>query len=202
MRSPVFVAGAAALLALCQPISGYAEKAMDLALRNCALCHGPKGDSPSSAFPKLAGQQAAYIDAQLKAFRSQARDDPGAQAYMWAMASRLDDATIADLAAYYAAQKAMVGTPADRALVAEGKKIYEQGIPEEKIMACFSCHGPDAKGNDTIPRLAGQHAPYMVKQLVYLKSQLRGNAPIMHAAIGEDMTLHQMEAVAAYVGAK
>jgi cytochrome c553 len=202
MKSAVFAAAVAALLALGQPISGHAENSVDLAVRNCALCHGPKGDSPSSAFPKLAGQQAAYIDAQLKAFRSQTRGDPGAQAYMWAMASRLDDAAIAGLAAYYAAQKAMVGTPADPALMAEGKKIYEQGIPEEKIIACFSCHGPDAKGQDTIPRLAGQHAPYLVKQLAYLKSQLRGNAPIMHAAIGEDMTLHQMEAVAGYVGAK
>src|ERR1700674_5871499 len=185
MKSPI-LAVAAVLLALGQPVPGHAENPADVAARNCALCHGLKGDSPSSAFPKLAGQHAAYIDAQLKAFRSQARGDPGAQAYMWGMASHLDDETIAKLATYYAAQKPMVGTRGDPALVAEGKRIYEQGIPEEKVSACIACHGLDAKGQDTIPRLAGQHAPYMVKQLAYLKSQLRGNAPIMHAAIGED----------------
>jgi cytochrome c553 len=86
--------------------------------------------------------------------------------------------------------------------MAEGKKIYEQGIPEEKVTACAGCHGPDAKGQEAIPRLAGQHAPYVVKQLAYFKSLLRANAPIMHAAIGEEMTLRQMEAVAAYVGSK
>jgi cytochrome c553 len=96
----------------------------------------------------------------------------------------------------------MVGMSADATLTAEGKTIYEQGVPEAKISACVACHGPDAKGQDTIPRLAGQHAAYLVKQLAYFKSQLRGNAPIMHAAIGEEMTLHQMEAVAAYVASK
>ena len=202
MKSALYVAGAAAVLALGQPPAGRAANTVEQTAQTCALCHGPNGESTSSAFPKLAGQQAAYIDAQLKAFRSQARGDPGAQAYMWAMASRLDDAAIAGLATYYAARKPMVGTPADPALVAEGKRIYEQGISEEKISACVACHGHDAKGADTIPRLAGQHAPYLVKQLAYFKSQLRGNAPIMHAAIGEEMTLHQMEAVAAYVGSK
>ena len=202
MKSALYVAGAAAVLALGQPLAGRAANTVEQTAHTCALCHGANGESTSSAFPKLAGQQAAYIDAQLKGFRSQARGDPAAQAYMWAMASRLDDATIAGLAAYYAARKPMTGTPADPALIAEGKKIYEQGISEEKISACVACHGPDAKGADTIPRLAGQHAPYLVKQLAYFKSQLRGNAPIMHAAIGEEMTLHQMEAVAAYVGSK
>lgn len=200
---PALFAVVAAVFALGFPVLGKAEnKTAELATRTCGLCHGPKGDSPSSAFPKLAGQQAAYIDAQLKAFRSQTRGDPGAQAYMWAMASRLEDQTIADLAAYYAAQKPMAGTPGDPTLMAEGKRIYEQGVPEQKLTACVTCHGPDAKGQETIPRLAGQHAPYLVKQLAYFKSLLRANAPIMHSAIGEDMTLRQMEAVAAYVASK
>ena len=72
----------------------------------------------------------------------------------------------------------------------------------QKVLACGSCHGPAAEGKDAIPRLAGQHAPYLVKQLVYFKSLLRANAPIMHAAVGENMTLRQMEAVAAYVASK
>ena len=202
MKLAVFAA-VSAVFALGFPIPGNAqEKAAEIATRTCGLCHGPKGDSTSSAFPKLAGQHAAYLDAQLKAFRSQARGDPGAQAYMWAMASRLDDQIIADLAAYYAAQKPMAGTPGDPVLMEEGKTIYEHGIPEEKVTACVSCHGPDARGRDTIPRLAGQHPAYLVKQLAYFQSLLRANAPIMHSAIGEQMTLRQREAVAAYAGSK
>ena len=188
-------------IAFCTPGSA-ADKTAELASRTCGLCHGVKGDSTSSAFPRLAGQQPAYVEAQLKAFRAQTRGDPAAQAYMWAMASRLDDQTIADLAGFYAAQKPAAGVSGDATLMTEGKSIYENGIAEQKVLACGSCHGPAAEGKDAIPRLAGQHAPYLVKQLVYFKSLLRANAPIMHAAVGENMTLRQMEAVAAYVASK
>ena len=202
MKSPLLTVAAAIIgVAFCMP-SGAADKTAELATRTCGLCHGAKGDSASSAFPRLAGQHAAYIDAQLKAFRAQTRGDPAAQAYMWAMASRLDDQTITDLASFYAGQKPVSGVPGDPTLMTEGKNIYENGIAEEKVLACVSCHGPVAEGKDNIPRLAGQHAPYLVKQLVYFKSLLRANAPIMHAAVGESMTLRQMEAVAAYVASK
>ena len=49
----------------------------------CATCHGPRGNSTSPAFPRLAGQQAPYIEAQLVSFRGRTRGDPAAQAYMW-----------------------------------------------------------------------------------------------------------------------
>jgi cytochrome c553 len=188
-------------MALCAP-GIAADKTPDYAARTCGPCHGPKGDSTSSAFPRLAGQQAAYIDSQLKAFRAQTRGDPAAQAYMWAMASRLDDQTIGELSAFYAAQKPIAGAPGDSSLMAQGKRIYDNGVAEQKVLACISCHGPGAEGKDNIPRLAGQHAPYLVKQLLYFQSLLRGNAPVMHVAVGEKMTMHQMEAVAAYAVSK
>ena len=59
----------------------------------CQNCHGPRGNSTSATFPRLNGQQADYIAAQLKNFRSHSRTDPHAVAYMWGMASQLDDAT-------------------------------------------------------------------------------------------------------------
>ena len=46
-----------------------------------------------------------------------------------------------------------------------GKTIYEMGIPEANVAACSACHGPEAKGQEEIPRLAGQLFPYTVKQL-------------------------------------
>ncbi len=60
----------------------------------CSSCHGPKGRSISSTFPRLAGQQKDYIEAQLKAFRDHTRADPHAKTYMWGMAARLSDPTI------------------------------------------------------------------------------------------------------------
>jgi cytochrome c553 len=202
MRTISIALGAVIALSAAQPVAQAADKVADFAERTCGLCHGAAGDSNSPAFPRLAGQNAEYIDAQLKAFRAQARGDPAAQAYMWAMASRLDDQQIDELAKFYAGRKPVHGAPGDAALMREGKAIYENGIAEQKVLPCASCHGPAAEGKESIPRLAGQHVPYLVKQLAYFKSLLRANAPIMHTAVGENMTLRQMEAVATYAASK
>jgi cytochrome c553 len=169
----------------------------------CASCHGPRGDSISPAFPKLAGQRMEYLEGQLKAFRDRTRADPMAQAYMWGMTSQLDDGTIKKLAAYYANQKPAPGKAGTPKLVQVGKAIYEQGIPGAKVQACVTCHGKNAEGNAVFPRLAGQHAEYLVKQLVLFKSSLREGAssPLMHA-ISTGMSFEQMEAVGAYLASR
>jgi len=174
-----------------------------VAVEVCASCHGPKGDSVSPAFPRLAGQKPEYVAAQLKAFRDRTRGDPMAQAFMWGMASQLSDDTIAGLAAYYAAQKPLKATAADTKLVREGQIIFAQGIPAANVAPCQTCHGQQAEGNAAIPRLAGQHAEYMVKQLVLFKSELRAgaSAPIMHG-VSNGMTFDQMEAAAAYAASR
>ena len=177
------------------------QEIKQLTTQVCAACHGPRGISTSPAFPNLAGQKAVYIEAQLRGFKDHSRGDPGAMAFMWGMSSQLGDETIKRLAVHYAALSPARGTPADKSLVAKGKQIYDEGIAEGGIPACAVCHGPSADGNEGVPRLAGQHAPYLVKQLAYFKSLQRGNAPVMHA-VGEKMTLEQMEAVAAYAASK
>ncbi|MBV9190446.1 MAG: cytochrome c, partial [Betaproteobacteria bacterium] len=116
-----------------------------LASEVCSSCHGPRGESVSSAFPRLAGQQAQYLDVQLKAFRDRTRADPMAQAYMWGMASQLDDAAIASLAAYYSSQKPVRGTTANSKLAQQGKAIYEAGIPGANAQPCVTCHGKDGE---------------------------------------------------------
>src|SRR6266436_4583592 len=99
--------------------------ALELIRRECSTCHGPRGISVAPTFPHLAGQQAAYLEAQLKAFRDRSRADPHAQAFMWGMAAQLTDGMISEMAAYFAAQPPAVGKAAHRADVAAGKKIYE-----------------------------------------------------------------------------
>ncbi|MGH8259744.1 MAG: c-type cytochrome [Steroidobacteraceae bacterium] len=168
-----------------------------LAATVCSACHGTAGRSISPAFPDLAGQTAPYLAAQLKAFRDQTRADPDAQAYMWGMAARLDDAMIEAIAAHYAAQQPAPGRPGDPRLIAHGRAIFEQGIPDRGIPACSSCHGDHAQGNGPFPRLAGQHAPYLLKQLLVIQSALRV-APVMHGVI-QDLSRDQMHAVAEYL---
>jgi cytochrome c553 len=177
------------------------QEVKQLTTQSCATCHGPRGISTSPAFPNLAGQKAIYIEAQLKGFKDHSRGDPGAVAFMWGMSSQLSDDVIKRLAGYYAALTPPRGTPGDKTLIAKGRQIYDQGFAESGIPACVACHGPNAEGNEGVPRLAGQHAPYLVKQLAYFKSLQRGNAPVMHA-VGEKMTLEQMEAVAAFAASK
>jgi cytochrome c553 len=181
--------------------STQSQKPPQLATEVCASCHGPRGDGISSAFPRLAGQQSAYLEGQLVAFRDHLRGDPSAVAYMWGMASQLDGQTIKQLAAYYAAQSAVPGVPGEQVLLEKGKPIYEQGIPSEGVPACISCHGANAEGKENIPRLGGQYPPYLVKQLAYFKSELRANAPVMHA-VTNNMSVDQMEAVAAYAASR
>lgn len=167
------------------------------AVETCGTCHGVNGRSVSPTFPNLAAQSAPYIQAQLKAFKDQSRADPDAQAYMWGMASQLSDATISALAGYFAAQPAAPGKGGNSALIAQGKRVFEEGVPARQIPPCATCHGVHAEGLDVFPRLAGQHAPYLLKQLLVIQSVLR-SAPVMHGVI-KDLTKDQMQAVVAYL---
>jgi len=163
----------------------------------CSSCHGPGGRSTAPIFPILAAQQSAYLETQLKAFRDQTRGDPDAIAYMWGMASQLDDTMIAALADFFSQQHAATGKASSGASVEAGKRIFEQGIPAAQIPACETCHGKGAQGVGAIPRLAGQHAPYLFKQMLVIQNVLR-TAPVMHGVV-KDLTREQMQAVAAYL---
>lgn len=164
----------------------------------CTSCHGFHGRSTSPTFPNLAGQQKDYIVAQLKAFRDHTRADPHAHTYMWGMAATLSDATIAGVAEYFSSQPAASGTPADPTLIAEGQKIFKNGIPERKVPACQTCHGVNGQGNAIIPRLAGQHPGYIADQLANFASGARAN-DIMHFN-AKYLTQQETLQLAAYVG--
>jgi cytochrome c553 len=171
--------------------------AQKVAITVCGTCHGPQGNNTQPKFPRLAGQNANYLATQLKAFRSQARGDPDALAYMWGMAAELDDDSIEALAAYYAAQKPAAGPRADAAAVSRGREIYQNGITAEGVPACSSCHGPDAHGQQEFPRLAGQHEQYVLKQLASFQSNMRKVA-VMHG-VAQNLRVPEMESVAAFL---
>ena len=174
--------------------------AQKIAASICSSCHGPTGVSTSPLFPRLAGQQEQYLAAQLKAFRAKTRGEADAHDYMWGMATLLDDSVIAGLAHYYAAQKPGPGIAGRAALVARGKLLYDEGDPAHNIVACATCHGEQAEGTSIFPRLAGQHAPYVLRQLDVIQHKSR-DSPIMHGVI-KDLDANAMEAVAEYVQSK
>ena len=103
--APLFVlcslgASAAAVAA------GSAEKGESKSTA-CIACHGPSGNSSNPEWPNLAGQHEHYILKQLQAFKSGARKNP----LMTPMAAGLSDDDMADLGAYFAAQKRQAWRP-------------------------------------------------------------------------------------------
>jgi len=183
--------------AAADPATDAQKTVLRKTVETCGTCHGVNGRSVSPTFPNLAAQLAPYIELQLKAFKDQSRADPDAQAYMWGMASQLSDSMISALAGYFAAQPAAPGKAGNSALIAQGKHLFEEGVPARQIPPCASCHGAHAEGLAMFPRLAGQHAPYLLKQLLVIQSVLR-TAPVMHGVI-KDLTRDQMQAVVAYL---
>jgi cytochrome c553 len=116
---------------------------------------------------------------------------------MWGMATLLDDSVINGLAHYYAAQPPARGVAGNPELVAKGRILYEKGDPARNVVACATCHGDAAQGTSIFPRLAGQHAAYVVRQLDVIQRQFR-DSPIMHGVI-KDLDADAMKAVAEYV---
>ena len=82
--------------------------------------------------------------------------------------------------------------------------VAQEGLPESNVPACSACHGPDAKGQDQIPRLAGQLPDYFYAKLVNWSAERGQNSsmPDSSAVMGptsHNLTKSQIAAVAAYV---
>lgn len=199
MKTTILSAFALALV-----VSGAASAATSappLVSDVCSKCHGPEGDSQSPLFPRLAGQKEAYIKSQLMAFRDHSRGDPHARAYMWGIAKPLSDDQIDQIAKYYSSRKPGASiAPSDAKLVALGKQIFFNGDEKRDIPVCASCHGEQAQGNDSIPRLAGQQPDYLYQQLRAFRNGMRYNET-MHANV-QKMTNEEAAAVSQYLAAQ
>ena len=165
--------------------------------QTCASCHGIDGNSAGPNFPKLAAQIPQYLQKQLADFKSGTRQNP----IMSAMAAGLSSREMDAIAAYFGAQAIKADARPDKALMHEGEKIYRGGISTNAVPACSACHGAQGTGTPPLyPRLADQHAAYLVTQLKNFKDKKRGNDPnaIMRDIAGR-MSAQQMQAVAAFL---
>jgi len=108
---------------------------------------------------------------------------------------------MANVAAYFGAQKAKVGSAKTNAAGSLGEKIYRGGIASVGVPACASCHGATGAGIPVqFPRLSGQHADYVVTQLkaFYSGERANDNAKVMRM-IAAKMSDADMAAVADYI---
>jgi len=148
----------------------------------CFACHGAGGNGGvNPAWPKLAGQHAAYIYAQLGALkcgtlpaeqRAAAKCvDARVSPVMGVQAAGLSDQDMRDLAAYFAAQKPVPGL-GKKETAALGEKLYRSGDASRGLPACSACHGPSGAGNAAaeFPRVGGQNTDYMVTALQRFRS--------------------------------
>ena len=173
--------------------------AKTLAMQVCSNCHGIDGNSVSPNFPKLAAQPEEYLIVQLKGFKSHSREDPEGFEYMWGISRSLTEDQIKGLAAYFAAQKSVSPGPGNPKLLAEGKQIFDSGLPTQGVPPCSTCHGDQGQGNGQFPRVAYQHADYAVKQLtVFQRTDQRPDGAAMKA-VTHLLSDKNMEAVAAYM---
>lgn len=170
-----------------------------LAQQVCSTCHSIDGNSVSPNFPNLAAQQKKYLSQQLDMFRKQSRMDPAGFEYMWGLSHRLTDKQISELADYFADKKVVSPGPGNLERAAEGRKIFENGLPEKNIPACKTCHGDHGQGKDEFPRIADQHANYIEKQLgVFQRTDERPEGSVMKV-IAHGLTGQNMADIAQYL---
>ena len=164
----------------------------------CAACHGNDGNSVTPTFPKLAGMGQHYLYKQMVDQKEGRR----VIVEMTGMLDSFDDQDLRDIAAYFASQTPTLGV-ADPELYERGQAIYRGGNLETGLPACTGCHSPTGKGNDPAgyPRLAGQHADYIAKQLTNFREHERtndGESEVMRDIAGR-LSNRDIEAVASYI---
>jgi cytochrome c553 len=182
--------------------SDGADRSVQAKLEYCETCHGLSGEGYHGYFtmPRLAGQQPKYIENQLRAFIERRRTNP----IMFNVAHSLSPSMLNTLASHFHSLNPAPMADGPHRLTGEGKTIFEEGIPESNVAACFACHGLDGHGQDEIPRLAGQLYPYVVKALTsWDKERGQGAGKSDTSAImvptSHNLTHSQIAAVAAYV---
>ncbi|EGJ10138.1 MULTISPECIES: c-type cytochrome [Rubrivivax] len=178
------------------PGTGLADGAPPSVETLCAACHGPGGNSVVPFFPRLAGQQAIYLEKQLRDFLAGKRKND----VMAPVLEHIPEADIPRIAAYYAAQAATPNKPDNEALVTAGQAIFNDGNTGTGVPACIGCHQPGGMGNERFPRLAGQHPAYAAAQLKAFKTGSRSNdkAKVMRT-VAERLSDDEIAAVVEYL---
>lgn len=162
----------------------------------CIACHGEQGVSVSPEYPNLAGQSGAAIYKQLSDYRTGSRTNQ----LMTDIAKALDEATLADVAAYYAAQPTRNPDPTT---LAESPPaivhLVELGDPGRNIPPCAACHRPGSGGPIEAPILSEQGRDYLVSQLkMYSTGDRRNDVYGRMRTIASRLTPAEIDGLAAY----
>jgi cytochrome c553 len=194
------LAAALTTLGFCSSAWAQADeaRAKKIISGSCFLCHGATGESSSEVFPRLAGQHHEYIAKQLENFKSGARKSTA----MRDMVAKLTPDEMLAVGKFYEKQSVPSEEPKDAGLASVGKYVFHNGNKFSGVPACASCHGAEAKGTVSLPRLAGQYAIYTETQLKQFNTRERTNDNAVMHSIVVKMTPLEMAAVAEYLSSK
>jgi cytochrome c553 len=178
-----------------QAQSAELARAEEIVQGQCFICHGAEGESSSPVFPRLAGQNAAYVARQLSDYKSGKR----VSSAMQPMVRDLNAADFKALGAWFASRKPQAHAVEDAELAQVGRFIFQRGNPYSGVAACAACHGPQGHGTEVLPRLAGQHARYTENQLKAFNQRQRTNDNAVMHLIASKLTEFEMKAVSSYI---
>ena len=178
-----------------QAQSADLARAEEIVQGQCFICHGAEGESSSPVFPRLAGQNAAYVARQLSDYKSGKR----VSSAMQPMVRDLNAADFKALGAWFASRKPQAHAVEDAELAQVGRFIFQRGNPYSGVAACAACHGPQGHGTEVLPRLAGQHARYTENQLKAFNQRQRTNDNAVMHLIASKLTEFEMKAVSSYI---
>ena len=201
-RTPTRIAWTHVTLA--QIAGGQVEHGKFVAMA-CIGCHGPEGVSASNLYPTLAGMPAPVIFKQLDDFRADKRPS----GVMNAIAKALTPQDSADVAAYYSSRTG--GLAAGSVTPLPGGHSFREsdpairlafaGDPARGLPPCSACHGPDSTKLGA-PRLHGQHAAYLERELgAFAEDTRRNDINEQMRTIASQLTSTEMHALAAFYGA-
>jgi cytochrome c553 len=155
----------------------------------CFACHGPDGNSTIPEFPVLAGQSWRYVYIELKDFKEGRRNDP----VMSPIASALSREDMMALGNFFASRKPRpIDFKADPARVVAGRKTSD-------AVLCPMCHLGEFKGQNEIPRVAGQWPQYTKKQLHDFKEKRRTNDAGNMTSVARGLSDEDIENLAHYM---
>ena len=145
--------------------------------------------------PRLNGQSWLYIVNRVRSFRDVTKQSAHATQFMFDVNSGVSDAVLLDLARYFAAQPPTIAAPA-AALAERGRQLYQKG-DGKAVPACQTCHGAAGEGEGANPRLNGQHAVDLRRQLESFSLLARVNET-MNSHI-RNMTTEQIAALVTFL---
>ena len=170
---------------------------------SCAACHGVDGNSISTDWPKLSGQNQRYLYEQLKYFRDGSRMN----ALMMSVTpylQTLSDDDLKHISAFYSQYNSTTGQAKnDEDFLALGTQLYRFGNIKKQIPACTSCHAVYGQGNSLAgyPSVAGQQVGYLTSTLKAYRSQERnsGESSLVMQSIAANLTDYEIDALANYM---